>query len=110
MIHTVHPPQSLPLAATTAALSCCPSFLWRFRNYGNAFISRADSVRVPPPIEGPARLRARAYAYAHIIGMYSAFRLACIIPAVMVNAVRKLEIQEKWTCCSSDRRELCLVI
>ena len=45
----------------------------------------------------------------HIIGVYSAFRLACIIPVVMVNAVQKLEIQEKWMCCSSDQRELCLV-
>ena len=65
------------------------------------------------PLKGAgqaSRPRTRICTHTHIIGVYSAFRLACIIPAVMVNAVRKLEIQEKWTCCSSDQRELCLVI
>ena len=66
------------------------------------------------PLKGlPGFSRTRIRARTHIsivIGVYSVFRLSCIIPAVVVNAVRKLEIQEKWTCCSSDRRELCLVI
>ena len=36
------------------------------------------------------RKSSHTHTHTHIIGVYTAFRLACIIPPVMVNAVRKL--------------------